>query len=713
MKQFKWLSLALVLGALVLASSALANPVVIDNSTFPGDTCEEGNGWSKINGPEGEFSNAFGSIEWPGTTAAKVEYSINQGYTVEVCIKDGTGFITYEIKGELAGEVESQGGNSISHVSYRVTEEPVVIDETLVVTKDARASYDRTVTWELDKSVDPASHSGQAGDSFESTWTVDATKSEELDNFQVKGSIWITNPAPATVTFTVSDELNDGTGASVSCPKLTIGENETVECTYSASPPDDSATLNIVDVVVTDVVWDPGFTGTVVGDTASATVSFEENLIGDDEVTLDDDQRPIGFPVVINDDFNVDYEEPFECPADGSFYTDGRYSFAVPNTATLKGAETNLSASAEVTVECRLPALTVVKTADGAFDLPVEWDLEKEVEPDFFSGGPGDEWFPVWTVTVTRSLGDAENFRVTGDIIITNPAEVPQDFTVDSDVLNDAAGTEAVVTCPDGGNTGTVPAGGSVTCTYVAEPDDDSADLNTVTVSALGNDPVVATDGIDWVGSETGQLVADFWDPYAGIEFEDRITLEDSETIIVNDVPVECTEVLSEYTDGFLTFDVENVAFLNNDLDLSASAEVTVECRRPLEFKGETAWASNELDTPLVIRYTARGNWATYVVYNGVEKTTTLYAGQTIDVGEVVFSAANGTVTITIHLDGDWIFDPNPTHNLMVQGYTRAPSGNPAPGRFADKASCEGFTCDITVDRNNFYGVHVNVGYWH
>ena len=479
MKQFRWFSLAVVFGAVVLASSALANPKVVDSSNFSGDTCQDGGDWTKIDGTSGSFSGAFGSIEWPGTTAAMVKYDINAGFVVEVCIKDGTGFITYEITGELDGEVSSQGGNSISHVSYRVT--------------------------------------------------------------KIK--------------------------------------------------------------------------------------------------TFDD--------------------------------------------------------------------LTVTKTAAGTFETPVEWDLAKSVVETSYSGGPGDVFVPVWTVEVTRSLGDAENFRVTGDIIITNPNEFPVDFTVESDVLNDAADTEAVVTCPDGGNTGTVPADESVTCTYVAYPDDDSADLNTVTVSALGNDPVNATDDIEWTGSETGQLVADFWDPYAGIAKENAIELDASTTIVVDTIPVECTEDLSEYEDGFLTFDVENVAFLNNDLDLEASATVTVECR--LRFKGETAWAG---EAPGVERYTQRGNWATYVAYEG-EDTFTLYAGQTIDVGTVHFSdPSDGEVIITVNLSGDWIVDPDDM-TLAVQDYEDAPSGNPSPGLFDHKATCSEMSCTITVPENNFYGVHVNVGYWY
>ena len=127
------------------------------------------------------------------------------------------------------------------------------------------------------------------------------------------------------------------------------------------------------------------------------------------------------------------------------------------------------------------------------------------------------------------------------------------------------------------------------------------------------------------------------------------------------------------------------------------------------EFYGETAWAANG-NVPLELRYVARGNWATYVAYSGEPKT--LFAGQTIPVGTVLLSAAPGPyVTITINLTGDWVFE-DVGENLKVQDYAEAPSGNPAPGKFAWKTTESGQSASITVPANNFYGVHANVGEW-
>ena len=123
------------------------------------------------------------------------------------------------------------------------------------------------------------------------------------------------------------------------------------------------------------------------------------------------------------------------------------------------------------------------------------------------------------------------------------------------------------------------------------------------------------------------------------------------------------------------------------------------------EFVDETAWADGG-------RYVERGNWATFTDYEGDAKIVTLFAGQTNDVGTVEFSeAVDGEVTITISLTGDWEFAPE-DENVKIQDYEEAPSRKPAPGLFDHKGDATGSPFSIVVPENNFYGVHVDVGYW-
>jgi hypothetical protein len=129
-----------------------------------------------------------------------------------------------------------------------------------------------------------------------------------------------------------------------------------------------------------------------------------------------------------------------------------------------------------------------------------------------------------------------------------------------------------------------------------------------------------------------------------------------------------------------------------------------------VEAEDETAWASNEADCCTLLFNPDGGGWATYVEYQGFEvagKIVGFYAGQTIKVGEVEFSAvSNGEVTIKITLDG-WSFQAGSV--VAVQGYDSAPSGNPAPGQFANKEPAAGATHTIVVPVANFYAVHAVV----
>lgn len=113
-------------------------------------------------------------------------------------------------------------------------------------------------------------------------------------------------------------------------------------------------------------------------------------------------------------------------------------------------------------------------------------------------------------------------------------------------------------------------------------------------------------------------------------------------------------------------------------------------------YQDETAWASGS-------RYVTRGNWATYTAYQ--VGTVNLYAGQNQFAGTATFSAiTNGNVTITINLNSDWSLQ-EVSNPVKIQGYSVAPTGNPSPGRFANK----GTSLTVTLPYANFYGIHLDV----
>lgn len=136
------------------------------------------------------------------------------------------------------------------------------------------------------------------------------------------------------------------------------------------------------------------------------------------------------------------------------------------------------------------------------------------------------------------------------------------------------------------------------------------------------------------------------------------------------------------------------------------------------EWIGETAWAANG-DEPGELRYNIStnsqgrytGNWATFVEFED-GKEVTLFAGQTLEAGTVLFEKVNGDVKITIMLNEGWRLEKDEYGDVVseavkIEGYDVSPQGyeNPAPGLFTYK----GEELVVIVGEYNYYGVHLNV----
>ncbi|MGH8944183.1 MAG: hypothetical protein ACRDWF_15305 [Acidimicrobiia bacterium] len=392
------------------------------------------------------------------------------------------------------------------------------------------------------------------------------------------------------------------------------------------------------------------------------------------------------------------------------------------------------------TVDCvNVPQglLSVDKTAEATFDRDHDWSILKLVDPAVVNlsiDGEGDATV-TWNIDVTYEGFIDSGHEVTGTITITND-EPKFDARIDS-VIDDL--------------------GGELDCDFP-----DPATALPVTLAADGGELVcdysltgVTEDGTNTV-SVTGELIdiEDATNVYpidetGSANFSFALDEETDETVVVSDLSAlgdllggagYTLEDLTLHAADYAADDVINFTYSldfayedygqedcgdhtygntatvtgdeENDTD-DASVDVNVQC---LIFQGETAWAANG-NTPGVFRYNNRGgNWATYVQQEG--KTTTLFAGQFYDAGDVTLSApsVSGLVTITIDLDEPWEFGEDGS-TLHVQTYANAPSGNPAPGQFAYTAECpddpsDPDICTIVVPNANYYGIHVGVGQW-
>ncbi|SMD42766.1 hypothetical protein SAMN00777080_1331 [Aquiflexum balticum DSM 16537] len=312
----------------------------------------------------------------------ETDFVVEVTYAITAGPPNAKATIRIDIAGNIMEYTDVSSGSKVSHtvplaegwagcdeVTFSVVQEglgaPITFSESyalipvcsvvappLTVEKTAVGTYDRTVNWQLMKTVSQGSHTGAPGDEFLSNWTVTATKSEISANYSVTGTITVTNPNSFAVPFTLADVLNDGTVAVITCPGTgdntgTVAAGGSVSCAYSAAPKDGSATLNTA-----TVTFDVG--SGLTNASATADVTFTENLIGDEAVTLSDPR--VAYSELISTTTVEIFTETFTCPTDQSLYTDGVYMETFTNIAYLDGDNTDLEASAEVTINCYLPS---------------------------------------------------------------------------------------------------------------------------------------------------------------------------------------------------------------------------------------------------------------------------------------------------------------------------------------------------------------------
>jgi hypothetical protein len=371
------------------------------------------------------------------------------------------------------------------------------------------------------------------------------------------------------------------------------------------------------------------------------------------------------------------------------------------------------------------PQVEVTKTAFTSFTRTHDWEIAKSVDPlVVYLSYPDGVGSATWYIDVTYNGYTDSDWMVYGDITVKNTGNIPA--RVDS-VTDDVGilGVTPTVTC-DEVLPHTLDVGEELECSYEAELLAAEDGLNTATATG---DFLYPGETVYSSFSEDGTANFVFGAPttevHATVDVEDLsdlLGLQLLGTLNAGDfAPGDVEQFTYDYDFSYTDFadcglhDFDNTASVIGDegevLDFDdATVVVNVQC---LIFVGETAWAANGYE-PLELPYNPgdRRNWATYVEY--AEKTTTLFAGRTIDVGTVHFSAdMGGYILITVSLTGGWEFD-DVAENLKVQDYEFAPSGNPEPGQFEHKKDCNAalLTCVIEVPLNNFYGVHVEVGQW-
>jgi hypothetical protein len=437
------------------------------------------------------------------------------------------------------------------------------------VSKTAGGRYDERHEWDITKSVDPTDQSAFAGETVGYEWTVTVTEHVFEENFGVTGGISVTNPHPsADMVVSLSDVLSDGTGATItgcntpySAGLLTVPAHSTATCGYSAAPGGHTATGNTATVTLNGYSFP-----------ASAEIVWAANVING-SATVSDNQNP-GFPLTISDGGTWTYAERYTCSSNPQDYTGGSYTFPESNIARVAYGNTVKEAPASTAVRCYAPV--VVKTAAGTYDERHDWDIDKVVSPTDQSAFAGATVGYKWQVTLTETVTE-EHFNVSGTITVKNPNPDSAMTVSLSDILND--GTTGTITadadCAWDGTSLVVPAGGTATCDYSADPNDRSALSNRATAT-LNDIAFNAAADVTWTANVINPTVTvkDNQNPDFPQTVSDGATWTYGEEYV-------CSRDTADYgDDGTYDFSEHNTATVSaGDTVLdSASADTTVHC---------------------------------------------------------------------------------------------------------------------------------------
>jgi hypothetical protein len=217
----------------------------------------------------------------------------------------------------------------------------------LAATKTAEASWTRSFTWTIDKSVTPASHDLQTGQSGESTYTIVLTKSAATDSdVTVEGEVCVTNNGTnPTLNLAIFDRIAaDVPGGTVTLengfldvsgnPQLDPGESHCYAYSFVIVPrADATAYRNEAQVTVSN--------GS--GAFPEATFTIPAPTLINNSVNVDD-TYDAGDAGPFDSSMSYSYKRTFTCDEDEGEHV---------NTATI--VETGQSDSATVTVTCTPP----------------------------------------------------------------------------------------------------------------------------------------------------------------------------------------------------------------------------------------------------------------------------------------------------------------------------------------------------------------------
>lgn len=370
----------------------------------------------------------------------------------------------------------------------------------LNVTKTARTEIGKERRWKIEKSANPTTVNLFQGDSGTVGYTVAVTKEVVDVSWKVSGTITISNPAPMPAPLTgVSDVVSPSINATVDCGGQTsvpakVGDtNGSIQCIYTTGLPNAEDRTNTATATIQNRSYDKdgnatnsgttGFSGTANVSFASATVTTS----GPESVNVSDSLEGV-LQNGLSESKTFTYSRTVNC--EGVTYSNNIGSKSITNMASLS---TGATASVSVTVNCY--RLAVSKNVNPTFTRKYNWNITKVGKAPNGSINPaagsnvtsltlatGQIYTVDYTVTLSNTAPTDSAWAVSGTITIQNPAPMAATLTVVSDTIQGVG--DAVVTC----QALSVPANGSLQCTYSASLPNANTRLNTATAT-LQNTP--------------------------------------------------------------------------------------------------------------------------------------------------------------------------------------------------------------------------------
>ena len=373
----------------------------------------------------------------------------------------------------------------------------------LVISKDVRASFDRTYHWKIDKAVEQSGVEISDGGDATFHYTVKATPDGFTDSaYAMGGTITVTNPntySGGTITATVTDVPSVGEGAGCA---VEGGENVVLEpgqtkkldytCSFS-SPPDHTGTNTATATWTGPAAQQRSVSTGAVPVTFTATGHANRTVTVTDSMT---NPSVLGEATWSREGAPTLFE--YSLTQEGTENTCVDYD----NTATI--TETGQSDTETVTV-CDQGGLVVTKVADASYDRTYEWDITKVADQDRVDTAKGESQTVDYTVGVTPTGFVDSGWEMTGSVTVSNPNDY-KDVTLE---LTDVPDVGEGVSCSFDDADLVVPAGETRTfgysCSFEQQPSYDGS--NTVVVDWGSGETEATTDVSFEVDQETDKTV--------------------------------------------------------------------------------------------------------------------------------------------------------------------------------------------------------------